>query len=55
MGSRVTCTPEFREQVVRLVTDTSRSTIDVAAQIDVSYNTIRTWVNRANYMDEVKF
>ena len=55
MGSRVTYTPEFRERAVRLVTDTSRSMIDVAAQIDVSYDTIRTWVNRAKHMDEAKF
>ena len=29
--------------------------IDVAAQIDVSYDTIRIWMNRVKHMDEAKF
>ena len=43
--------PEFREQVVRAVIDTSRTVADVAREFNVGPETLRDWVNayrRAN-------
>lgn len=43
--------PEFREQVVRAVIDTSRTVADVAREFNVGPETLRNWVNayrRAN-------
>lgn len=43
--------PEFREQVVRAVIDSSRTVADVAREFNVGPETLRNWVNayrRAN-------
>jgi transposase len=37
--------PEFREQVVRAVIDSSRTVADVAREFNVGPETLRNWVN----------
>ena len=37
--------PEFREQVVRAVIDSSRTVADVAREFGVGPETLRNWVN----------
>ncbi|MCG6567919.1 transposase [Tessaracoccus sp. ZS01] len=38
--------PEFREQAVRLVLESSRPIADVARELGVGTETLRVWVNR---------
>ena len=43
---RASYTPEFRTQAVRMVTESSRPTIDVARELDMNEQTLSTWVSR---------
>jgi transposase-like protein len=39
-------TPEFKDEAVKLVIDTSRPTAEVAREIGVNEGTLGNWVNR---------
>ena len=52
MGSGVRYTEEFRAQVVRMVIESSRPVVDVALEVNVRPDTVRTWVNRAKHLDK---
>ena len=38
--------PEFRDEAVRLVLDSSRAVADVARELGIGTETLRAWVNR---------
>lgn len=40
-------TPEFREQVVRVVSESDRTIASVATEYGVSHESLRTWVKKA--------
>jgi transposase len=44
--SRRSFTPEFKDQAVRLVIETSRPVAEVAREIHVNEGTLGSWVNR---------
>ena len=46
MVTRKKYTPEFREQAVREVLESSRPVADVAREFRVGTETLRVWVNR---------
>ncbi len=46
MATRKKFSPEFREQAVRLVLDSSRPVADVAGELGIGTETLRVWVNR---------
>lgn len=52
MTSGVRYTEEFRAQVVRMVIDRSRPVADVAGEVGVRTDTVRTWVNRAKHLKQ---
>ena len=47
MGSGLKYSLEFRVEAVRLVTEFSRSLVDVAAEVGVSKDTLKSWVRQA--------
>ena len=47
MGSGLKYSPEFRVEAVRLVTEFSRSLVDVAVELGVSKDTLKGWVRQA--------
>jgi transposase len=47
MGSGLKYSPEFRVEAVRLVTEFSRSLVDVSAELGISKDTLRGWVRQA--------
>ena len=47
MGSGLKYSREFRVETVRLVTEFSRSLVDVAAELGVSQDTLKSWVRQA--------
>lgn len=46
MVARKNYSPEFREQAVRLVLESSRPIADVARELGVGTETLRVWVSR---------
>ena len=52
--SRRSFTPEFKDQAVRLVIETSRPVAEVAREIHVNEGTLGSWVNRyrAEHVDD---
>lgn len=53
-GRRPVFSPEFKEEAVKLVIDSSRPIPDVARQLNIHVNTLRNWLNkyRANHDSE---
>ena len=47
MGSGLKYSLEFRAEAVRLVTEFSRSLVDVSAELGVSKDSLRGWVRQA--------
>ena len=46
MGKRQRFSPEFREQAVRLVVETSRPIVEVGRELGVNPGTLANWVNK---------
>lgn len=46
MGKRQRFSPEFREQAVRLVVETSRPIAEVGRELGVNPGTLANWVNK---------
>ena len=47
MGSGLKYSPEFRAEAVRLVTEFSRSLVDVSSELGISKDTLKGWVHHA--------
>jgi transposase len=47
MPKGIKSTPEFRAQACRQVTEFSRPTLEVAQELGIVHETLRTWLRRA--------
>jgi len=54
MGSGIKYTPEFRAEAVREVLDTSRPIKQVARELHIRPDTLRTWIARAKQQGLMK-
>jgi transposase len=43
---------EFKDEAVKMVIESSRAVADVARELGIGAETLRTWVNRVEHADE---